>query len=1204
MSDRDQCLYFHLSFTLIRYLTLVTTSGDARLVPSTWKELSKVAAKGAEYDSPERRPHPKCLERTRVNLLGDIRGLLDNEKQSRLIWLHGTAGIGKSAVAFSVADIMRCQTLSETCTSEKRLAGTFFFSRKYEKRCTTGYLFATLVYQLATNFPSIRNDVNIAIGEDCAHLYPEQPLRKQMEALFIRPLRTLRWRLSGSPPVVFVIDALDECACEYETAELISLLGHALCDPTLPAVHILLTSRSEPHIHEAMHKGNMLTLVHEILLDDADVGRDIYNFLQHSFTNLKLQSRYSNFPRPTEDELDQLTNRAGKRFIVASTMMKFIDDRRNYPSDRLKLMLELTNKLLPDTEVYDFYNRILSTCAFPKRAYLHLSVVAALANPLPISQISELVEDNDVEKTLVELQSLIDIPTATNLPVKIYHSSVRDYVLNSSNFRLFEEQSHTPTPTSPSPSPSPHSLLAYSSFRFMTCRLPKGTGLLDALLEWKAQSTAMKPHPHQSLRQSLDFMVNPPTAMGVLTVLLWLREDRSPQLQSWLETPDGPAWLCTQGGTEWLQTQGGKDWLQTADIQTWLECSGGHSWLSTQGGSDWLQLPNGRNWLQSPTGKDWLRSPSCNMWSYIVGLEMSSSEMSNIVASDEHLPFWQCWLASPDGQICLLTRAGREWLQTADGRTWLQTSGRREWLQTSDGREWLRSSGGREWLQISGGREWLKTTGGREWLTTGGRWWLQILDGREWLQILDGRGWLQSLGGREWLQASDGQEWLRIPDGQEWLWTPDGRKWLHAPDGREWLQTSGARSWLQTQLGREWLQTPGGQDWLQTLTGKDWLQVQVGQDWLQTQGGRDWLQTEGGRNWLQIPGGRNWLQTSGGRDWLQTPGGLEWLQTSGGRGWLHTSGGQEWLKASDGREWLQTPGGREWLQTLGGREWLKTLDGREWLKTSDGREWLHILDGREWLQTSDGRDWLQRSGGQEWLQTQSAREWLNTSDGRDWLHTLDGREWLRTPAGREWLQIPAGREWLQTRSGREWLQTPHGQAWRLSPAAYFWVHMEEFLNTVKAINEFIIIEGLSSLPPFRAIQEFKSLPDFLMFPAFLALTFQTPAPALAQGPDIDLIHAMKAFVAFTNKAQERSRSASDTLTYACQNWAMHLSRALHPWDDRLGHIFKVFWDDYLLSWLERQWCSSGLRPCLDVLSIGQTLAKEYLGRLNQQHVAP
>ncbi|KAG2035497.1 hypothetical protein BDR03DRAFT_962404 [Suillus americanus] len=155
--------------------------------------------------------------------------------------------------------------------------------------------------------------------------------------------------------------------------------------------------------------------------------------------------------------------------------------------------------------------------------------------------------------------------------------------------------------------------------------------------------------------------------------------------------------------------------------------------------------------------------------------------------------------------------------------------------------------------------------------------------------------------------------------------------------------------------------------------------------------------------------------------------------------------------------------------------------------------------------------------------------------------------------------------------------------------------MEEFSSTFEALREYIITPDVRLHPAFQVIQQFKSLPDFLMFPAFLALRHQDHSPeASLHGrlpPDIEIIHAMKAFSSFAYEAREESQSASDVVNYACQNWVVHLSRAPNPWDNNLSHIFQSFWDRSLLSWLERQWCLKDLRSCLTILSEGGEIAK-------------
>jgi hypothetical protein len=154
--------------------------------------------------------------------------------------------------------------------------------------------------------------------------------------------------------------------------------------------------------------------------------------------------------------------------------------------------------------------------------------------------------------------------------------------------------------------------------------------------------------------------------------------------------------------------------------------------------------------------------------------------------------------------------------------------------------------------------------------------------------------------------------------------------------------------------------------------------------------------------------------------------------------------------------------------------------------------------------------------------------------------------------------------------------------------------MGEFPSTLEAISEYTIVPELSLPLAFQVIQQFKTLPDFLMLPALMALNHQHHSvSALSRNrlPNRDIIHAINVFTTFTHKAQQKSRLSSDALKYACQNWTIHLSCAPNPWDDALSRQFHAFWNRYLLSWLERQWCLKGLRSCLDILSEGQKLAK-------------
>ncbi|KAG2344456.1 hypothetical protein BDR05DRAFT_187390 [Suillus weaverae] len=366
------------------------------------------------------------------------------------------------------------------------------------------------------------------------------------------------------------------------------------------------------------------------------------------------------------NQLAQLASRAGRRFIVASTMMKFIDDGDNDPRDRLELMLKLSSELLPGTEVFRLYDCILSTCADPQRAYHHLSVVAALADPLPISQISKLLGPGlgrDVEAALVQLRSVMDIPTDGSLPVNIFHSSVRDYVSDPSNCSLRQVQHNA----------SPHSVLACSSLRLMMQDNLDRTALLDALSELNIHSQAMRPEDPQNLKRSLSFIIQQLEPLQILTCLLWLRGARSSDIHSWLETLDGHAWLQIEGGATWLQTPDGEDWLQTRAGQAWLKTHGAKDWLQTEAGEAWLQTWGGETWLHAENGRGWLEISGCK----VLVQGQSKPEL-------------------------LETQRGQEWLETWNGRHWLETLNGRGWLENTSGQD---VAGDRERAKMAGGRE-------------------------------------------------------------------------------------------------------------------------------------------------------------------------------------------------------------------------------------------------------------------------------------------------------------------------------------------------------------------------------------------------------------------------------------------------------------------------------------------------------------------
>lgn len=69
--------------------------------------LFKNVAPGAFHDSGERFDQPKCHPNTRVAVIQDILDWLDDLESPKLVmWVHGAAGAGKSAIAQTIAQIL------------------------------------------------------------------------------------------------------------------------------------------------------------------------------------------------------------------------------------------------------------------------------------------------------------------------------------------------------------------------------------------------------------------------------------------------------------------------------------------------------------------------------------------------------------------------------------------------------------------------------------------------------------------------------------------------------------------------------------------------------------------------------------------------------------------------------------------------------------------------------------------------------------------------------------------------------------------------------------------------------------------------------------------------------------------------------------------------------------------------------------------
>src|ERR1700759_2106681 len=98
-------------------------------------KLEPFVSFNALHDSSAQDPDRQCHPGTREAILQQIRDWIkDHDPTTRILWLYGPAGVGKSAIA---------QTIARSHGPEKIVA-TFFFFRSDSSRNDGNRLFTTL----------------------------------------------------------------------------------------------------------------------------------------------------------------------------------------------------------------------------------------------------------------------------------------------------------------------------------------------------------------------------------------------------------------------------------------------------------------------------------------------------------------------------------------------------------------------------------------------------------------------------------------------------------------------------------------------------------------------------------------------------------------------------------------------------------------------------------------------------------------------------------------------------------------------------------------------------------------------------------------------------------------------------------------------------------------------------------------------------
>ncbi|KAJ4480872.1 hypothetical protein J3R30DRAFT_2371354 [Lentinula aciculospora] len=400
---------------------------------------------GATHDSAQRYPPPKCHPKTRKEIQNAILEWIHSAHDERPIcWIHGPAGVGKTAIA---------QTVAELSEMEKSLGASFFFSRNHLERGRAEYLFPTIVYQLAVRIEKFSDAISQTLRKNAGLL--RSSLDVQFRDLFVDTCQ-LAMKLGGDwmhHPKVIIVDGLDECTETIFQQRIISLIASALKDK-LP-FRFLIFSRPEPQIHEAFYvMWSQLKLL-VIDKDSWNTPNDLKTILDDGFINIRMHPRnaYMDIPHtwPAHEVIDELVEKACGQFVYANVVLSFVGEEHSHPVEQLSIILGLksaTRRRSPFKELDVLYHHILSS--YPD----HHKVVMILGTLIRLSGLSRLRRWNNhpcgpsievIEALLglhtgevaLVLRGMHSVLKIDETHIQILHASFRDYLGHKSRSGRF-----------------------------------------------------------------------------------------------------------------------------------------------------------------------------------------------------------------------------------------------------------------------------------------------------------------------------------------------------------------------------------------------------------------------------------------------------------------------------------------------------------------------------------------------------------------------------------------------------------------------------------------------------------------------------------------------------------------------------------------------------------------------------------------------
>jgi hypothetical protein len=406
-----------------------------------YKKIVKHSALSALHNSRDRSNLPKLYKGTRDSIFQSLKrwtnlrpyGQESASSTSKIMWICGAAGAGKSAV---------CQSLAEWCSEQGLVLASFFFDRLDNNRNHEGFLIPTLAYQIARGIPVVREHLNRAVDHDPAIF--KQSFEDQINVLLFGPLKAAaksarHLENQGTTQIIILVDGLDECECSEIQRKIVT----GLCELVHSAaqyvpIRLLLSSRPQPAIANTFQT---LGIEYETLTLHGDYA-DVRRFLVKSLEHIKRTHPFKEHIAPswpTDGDIETLVAKSSGHFLYAADCLEYIRWEKDIPSRRLEVVLGMQpargNNGPPFVQVDALYTHILRTAEYSADALRILALVLVAEDFSLQSVVSKL--DLTIHDGAIFLADLASIVQVEHDDIRLLQASFQDFLFDEKRSGCF-----------------------------------------------------------------------------------------------------------------------------------------------------------------------------------------------------------------------------------------------------------------------------------------------------------------------------------------------------------------------------------------------------------------------------------------------------------------------------------------------------------------------------------------------------------------------------------------------------------------------------------------------------------------------------------------------------------------------------------------------------------------------------------------------